>query len=133
MADLRGRRPTWGDYTKLRNAVEEYFEMRDKQDKFPDYAGMLIFLQIDDDDVAALVAEDNPNAKEYRRIFKYAKLRRESWLATTMVSDPKRASGCMNALKQHENGGYENRGSDKGEKKLLIKIDGIGGGMNAMK
>jgi hypothetical protein len=62
-----------------------------------------------------------------------AKLRRESWLARHMVADNKKASGCMNALKQMENGGYMDRNVAQDDKTLRIKVDGIAGGLNAMR
>lgn len=133
MAETRGRRPEWNDYKKLRLAVDKYFEDCKITDEFPDYAGMLIALQIDKEDVQAMCAEDAPNCAEYRRIFKIAKLRRESWLARHMVADNKKATGCMNALKQEENGGYQDKNIQQGDRTLKIKVDGIGGGMNAMK
>jgi hypothetical protein len=77
--------------------------------------------------------EGNRDYEEFRRIFSNAKLRRESWLARHMVADNKKANGCMNALKQEENGGYSDRKMDSGEKTLRVKIDQIAGGMNAMK
>lgn len=133
MAETRGRRPEWNDYKKLRLAVDKYFEDCAKIDEFPDYAGMLIALQIDKEDAKAMCAEDAPNYTEYRRIFKIAELKRESWLARHMVADNKKATGCMNALKQMENGGYQDKNIQQGDRTLKIKVDGIGGGMNAMK
>lgn len=133
MADLRGRRPEWNDYKKLRQAVDKYFDECAAIDEFPDYAGMLIALQIDKEDAKAMCAESSPNAKEFQRIFKLAELRRESWLARHMVADNKKATGCMNALKQLENGGYQDKSAQQGDRTLKIKVDGINGGMNAMK
>ena len=60
-------------------------------------------------------------------------MRRTSWLSRHMVADNKKTNGCMNALKQEENGGYMDKPADNGEKVLRIKVDGIGGGMNAFK
>ena len=131
MADFRGRRPEWNDYKKLQQAVEKYFDECAATDEFPDYAGMLLFLRIDKDDAKAM--QEAEDGKEYRRIFKTAELRRESWLARHMVADNKKATGCMNALKQLENGGYQDKNIQQGDRTLKIKVDGIGGGMNAMK
>jgi hypothetical protein len=131
MADFRGRRPEWNDYKKLQQAVEKYFDECAATDEFPDYTGMLLFLRIDKDDAKAM--QEAEEGKEYRRIFKTAELRRESWLARHMVADNKKATGCMNALKQLENGGYQDKNIQQGDRTLKIKVDGIGGGMNAMK
>jgi hypothetical protein len=131
MADFRGRRPEWNDYKKLQQAVEKYFDECAAGDDFPDYAGMLIYLQIDKERAKAMCeAEDG---EEFRRIFRTAELRRESWLARHMVADNKKATGCMNALKQMENGGYQDKNAQQGERTLKIKVEGIKGGMDAMK
>ena len=131
--ETRGRRPSWNDYKKFRLAVDEYFDKCRETDEFPDYAGMLLDLRIDKEEAKAMCADDAPDAEEFRRIFNIAAMRRESWLARHMVADNKKANGCMNALKQVENGGYQDKNIDKGERRLTIKVDGIGGGMNAMK
>ena len=133
MAETRGRRPSWNDYKDFRKAVDAYFDKCAETDEFPDYAGMLLSLQIDKDTAAAMCAEGAPDAAEFRRIFNMAKLRRESWLARHMVADNKKASGCMNALKQMENGGYQDRNVAQDDKTLRIKVDGIAGGLNAMR
>lgn len=133
MAETRGRRPDWNDYKKLRKAVDEYHEACEAEDKFPDYDGLLLSLQIDREDVKAMIADDAPDAAEFQRIFTIAKMRRTSWLSRHMVADNKKTNGCMNALKQEENGGYMDKPADNGEKVLRIKVDGIGGGMNAFK
>lgn len=139
-ADRRGRRPEWNDYKKLQNAIDEYFEICEKKSEengrpvFPDLAGMCVFLKIDDEkQIEAMCAEGAPDADEFRRIFNMAYLRRKSWCVRNMVADNKMANGCMNALKQEENGGYSDRKMDSGEKTLRVKIDQIAGGMNAMK
>ena len=44
-----------------------------------------------------------------------------------MVSDNKLAQGCLNALKQPENGGYVDRPVDSGEQKVTLVIGGVGG------
>ena len=132
-AETRGRRPQWNDYKKFRTEVDRYFDICKETDEFPDYAGMLLHLQIDKETAAAMCADGAPDAAEFQRIFNIASMRRESWLARHMVADNKKANGCMNALKQEENGGYSDRKMDSGEKTLRVKIDQIAGGMNAMK
>lgn len=134
MAETRGRRPSWNNYKEFNKAVDAYFDKCAENDEYPDYAGMLISLKIyDKAEAQAMMADDAPDGEEFRRIFNSAKLRRESWLARHMVADNKKANGCMNALKQEENGGYSDRKVESGEKTLKIKVDGISGGMNAMK
>ena len=58
---------------------------------------------------------------------------RESWLARKMTSDNKRAIGCLNALKQPDNGGYIDKAVDTGERTLTINVAGIKGGAKAFK
>lgn len=133
--ETRGRRPEWKDYKKLRTAVDEYFDLcAENPNVLPDYAGMLLHLQIDKEDAAAMQSENWPNYMEFRRIFNMAKLRRESWIARRMAVDNKAANGCFNLLKQEENGGYSDRGAQKNQdKKIVLKLDGIPGGMDAFK
>ena len=45
-----------------------------------------------------------------------------------MTSDNKRAQGCLNALKQPQNGGYIDRPQDNGgEIKVTLNLGGVGG------
>ena len=132
MADLRGRRPLWKDYKDFRRAVDDYFDSCDK-DTFPDYAGMLLALQIDKDDALNMQSEEWPDYEEFRRIFNIAKMRRESWTARRMAVDNKAANGCMNLLKQEENGGYIDRPQRNSEKKVVVDVSGIKGGWDAFK
>ena len=78
--ETRGRRPSWNDYKKFRTAVDEYFDRCKETDEFPDYAGMLLELQIDKQDALSMQAEGAPDYKEFQRIFYIASMRRESWL-----------------------------------------------------
>jgi hypothetical protein len=132
-AETRGRRPQWNDYKKFRQAVDEYFDKCKGTDEFPDYAGMLLYLQIDKDTAAAMCADGAPDAAEFQRIYNFAAMRRESWLARHMVADNKKATGCMNALKQMENGGYQDKNIQKSDSVLRIKVDGLKGGLESMK
>lgn len=132
-AETRGRRPQWNDYKKFRQAVDEYFDKCAETDEFPDYAGMLLHLQIDKETAAAMCAEGAPDAAEFQRIFNRSSLQRESWLARHMVADNKKATGCMNALKQMENGGYQDKNIQKSDSVLRVKVDGLKGGLDSMK
>lgn len=131
--ETRGRRPLWRDHTELRKAVDKYFEECAKTDVFPDYAGMLLSLRIDEEDADAMMADGAPKAEEYRRIFKAALLRRKSWLARHMVLDAKKSSGCMNALKQPENGSYMDRPNRDSSKTIVVKMEGLTKGEDSFK
>ena len=50
-----------------------------------------------------------------------------------MVADNKKATGCMNALKQMENGGYQDKNIQKSDSVLRVKVDGLKGGLESMK
>jgi hypothetical protein len=89
--------------------VDEYFTECNELGVFPDEKGMYVFMNIFEEDIEPLISEENPDAEEYLRILKLARYRRESWLSRNMVADNKMASGCMNALKQEQNGGYTDR------------------------
>ena len=56
-----------------------------------------------------------------------AAARRESWLIRKMTSDNKAVQGCLNALKQPQNGGYTDRPREGGEIRLTINLAGVGG------
>lgn len=117
---------------KLRAGVDEYFDNLPRG-VFPDYAGMLLELDLYPDQVDVLCDEErNKRASEFRRVFQYAELKRESWLARVAASDSKLASGAFNLLKQGKNGGYTTASNkDKGGTVRLI-TDGVGG-MGAFK
>lgn len=133
--ETRGRRPLWKDYKDFRKAVDKYFEdCAQDPNVLPDYAGMLLALQIDKADAEYMQTPEWPDYEEFRRIFSIAKLRRESWIARRMAVDNKAANGCFNLLKQEENGGYSDRGALRTqEKKVAVKIEGINGGWDAFK
>lgn len=123
----KGPRPEYNQPKLLRAAVEKYFEDCDKDSVFPDFAGMKQALQLRTKDIDRLTDDSNPKAQEYKDIFEEARDRRESWLARRMVTEPKSANGCMNALKQEANGGYMDKAGGSGEVTLKIKTDGVGG------
>lgn len=88
---------------------------------FPDEAGLLNFLDIEDDEYNELRSD-----KRYARAILWAKRRRTSWLERQMVVNNKAAMGCMNALKQEKNGGYSDRGQQVNtERKLIVKLEGM--------
>lgn len=123
--DTRGGTPTYADYRVLRKKINEYFEECNENGWFPDEKGMFVFLNIFEEDLDALTAPDNPTADEYKRILKLAQYRRESWLSRNMVADTRMATGCMNALKQEQNGGYTDRpAADKRQRIEVVLPDG---------
>lgn len=116
---------------KLRDGIDEYFDSL-PDGVFPDYAGMLLHLGLFPDEVDALCDDTNGKAPEFRRVFQYAELKRESWLARVVASDSKLATGALNLLKQTNNGGYVTVSkTDKGSSLRLI-VEGVGG-MDAFK
>ena len=108
---------------QLRAAIDNYFLQNEKKGEFPDYAGMLVYLGNAEDDDVAVLCDENP---EIRKLFAYAKKRRESFLIRRMTRDNKLANGCMNALKQPINGGYSDKNQKKEDRKLIIDFRGIG-------
>ena len=101
--------------------VKYYFhDCEETRNVFPDESGMLNFLDIDDDEYKAMIDDEN-----YRKIFRWAKRRRTSWLERAMVTDNKKTNGCMNALKQEKNGGYSDRPVENHDRKLIVKLEGI--------
>lgn len=108
---------------EFRNKILLYFkDCEERRLVFPDEAGMLNTLDIDDEEYEAL--KDIP---EYAKMIRWARRRRTSWLERAMVMGTKAASGCMNALKQEKNGGYSEKTEGPKEKRLIVKIEGVTG------
>ena len=114
--ETRGRKPTYSDPKVLRQKVDDYFKECDEKRVFADYAGMRIYLKLSKEDIDDLC--DDP---VYKAIFDYARDRRESALVRKMVTDPKAALGCKNALAMPENGGYSDKAAEKTDRKITIK------------
>lgn len=100
---------------------------------FPDLAGLRLYLRLSKADIKAMSEGDDEYAQGIRDVLAEAQDMRESWLARKMTSDNKRAIGCLNALKQPDNGGYIDKPVDTGEKTLTINVSGIKGGAKAFK
>lgn len=115
----------------LKKKIDTYFDELPGS-VFPDYAGMLLEVGLFPDEVAGLCDEDNKNSAEFRRVFQYAELKRESWLARVAASDSKLASGAFNLLKQEKNGGYTSASNQNKSSSLRLIVDGVGG-MDAFK
>lgn len=117
---------------KLKKGVDDYFNTL-PDGVFPDYAGMLLALNLFPDEVHQLQDEEHSKrAPEFRRVFQYAELKRESWLARIAASDSKLASGAFNLLKQEKNGGYTTVSAPNKGTTLRLIVDGVGG-MDAFK
>lgn len=125
----RGRKRTYENADELRAAVDAYFDECEEQGIFPDWAGLKVQLgPTDDRTYEEWQKGDSDFAKECRDIFSKAAAKRESWLVRVMTSDNKRAQGCLNALKQPQNGGYVDRPQDGGgEIKVTVNLAGVGG------
>lgn len=115
------RRKTYETAEALQKAVDKYFAENEEKNEFPDLAGMLIFLGI-----SKRTMQNYCENSDYKEIFDDAKLKRESFLVRRMTKDNKLAQGCLNALKQEDNGGYTDRPVDNGERKLVIELKGVG-------
>jgi len=122
MADAPYKQRTYETADELWAAVANYFNDLERRDLLPDYAGMKLAIGIKDDATINEMCK-NPDFKD---IFDWAKLRRESFLVRTMSRDNKRAQGCYNALKQSQNGGYVDKPVDTGERKIIIDLAGVG-------
>lgn len=119
---------------KYREAVEQYVNNCTAIGILPDLPGMVRDLGFNDKtELEALASPGHEDYEEYAKTNAYAKNSRESWLARKMASDHKAANGCMNLLKQPENGGYIDKQTDKTPQKVIVDISGIPGGMKAFK
>ncbi len=109
---------------ELREKIEAYFAERTKQGRFPTEAGMLLALELGEEEYERMRAE-----RLYAGEFERARLARMDWLENQMVTEGGKATGCMNALKQEKNGGYADRANQASrEQKLVIELRGVGSG-----
>ena len=114
--------------------VDRYFADREEKGEFPTFAGMLRYLGIskrtyyrylnDDNGDESLTEEER---RGYRKVFEEAQLRREDFLEKRMVTDPRAANGCMNSLKQPQNGGFKDRFEGEIDAKITVNVIGVGG------
>ena len=110
----------------LKKKINEYFEECGTS-TLPDDAGMLLYLDLMPEEVSDLCDGDDAMAAKFRRVFKYAELRRESWLSRLAVSDSKLSSGAFNLLKQQKNGGYTSASTPNKASEFRIIWDKAGG------
>ncbi len=109
---------------ELRCAIDSYFEKSSEAGRFPTEAGLLLALDLGEEEYEKLARD-----KTYKKEFERAKLARMDWLENQMVTESGRATGCMNALKQEKNGGYADKGAPGSrEQKLVIELRGVGSG-----
>lgn len=113
---------------ELRAKVEEFLAECERKNTPPLLPQMLLYLGIGRSTMDRWCnPKDCDQADEYAEVFEFAQLNREGYLLARMVSDNKLAQGCLNALKQKENGGYTDRPVDSGETKVTINLMGVGG------
>lgn len=115
----------------LKKKIDAYFDSLGTT-QFPDYAGMLLELDLFPDEVNELCNGEDESSAKYRRVFEYAELKRESWLSRLAASDSKLASGAFNLLKQQKNGGYTSASVPNKGSTLKLIVEGVGG-MDAFK
>ena len=109
---------------ELRERIEAYFRRREEENRFPTEAGLLLSLDLSEEQYEKLLGD-----RLFRREFDRARLARMDRLENHMVTESGRATGCMNALKQEKNGGYLDRSGQSGrEQKLVICLTGVGDG-----
>ena len=108
---------------ELQAKVDEFFAKCEHDGTPPLLPQMLLYLGIRSRNTVINWCKDDP---AYQEVFDYAQLHREGYLLGRMVSDNKLAQGCLNALKQVENGGYLDRPADSGESKVTINLVGVG-------
>lgn len=112
---------------QLQEKVEIFLAECAEQKRPPLLPQMLLYLGISRTTMNRWCGKETQRHEEYTEIFEKAQLNREAYLLERMVSDNKLAQGCLNALKQPENGGYVDRPVDSGEQKVTLVIGGVGG------
>lgn len=118
----------------MKKHVNEYFAEREEKGEFPSFAGMLTYLGISRSTYGNYMntVDPDPNLTEeerhgYRKVFEDAQLRREDWLEKMMVSAPRMANGCMNSLKQPQNGGFKDKIEADVDATIRVITSGVGG------
>lgn len=120
-----GRKPLYNKPYELENKILEYEADCEAKHIFAGEGGMMIYCKLTKRMVDAMCSEDNPLHEEYQDIFERAMYRRQSALERRMVTEPKAAIGCMNALKQKANGGYTDKAqTEQTQQSLTINIAG---------
>lgn len=122
-----GRPRVYNSPEQFNRGIDEYVEKCAETGDFPGYSGMLLHMGLSEADIEERLAKKDKDAKLYQKALDRALLIRKSWLEKVMVTDGKRAKGCMDALKQPINGGYQDRPADTATPEIKINLTGIGG------
>lgn len=102
----------------LAEAIDNYFLECEKENIFPDNAGMRIYLDISQDTEERYLKQN-----EYAEILKKAQDRRESWLTRRVMSDnAKTVTGAIFALKQAKNGGWRDIQETSGAMNITLNL-----------
>lgn len=102
----------------LAAAIDNYFLECEKENIFPDNAGMRIYLDISQDTEERYLKQN-----EYAEILKKAQDRRESWLTRRVMSDnAKTVTGAIFALKQAKNGGWKDIQETSGAMNITLNL-----------
>ena len=118
----------------MKRQIDRYYEEREAAGEFGTFAGMLRFIGISKRTYNNYMNEEDPDPnlseedrRVYRKVFEDAQLRREDFLEKRMVTDPRAANGCMNSLKQPQNGGFKDRIEGEIDAKITVNVIGVGG------
>lgn len=123
----RGRPRVYNTPEQFNKGIDEYVEECEETGDFPGYSGLLLHMGLSQADIDERLARKDRDAMEYQKALDRALLIRKSWLEKRMVTDGKSAKGCMDALKQPINGGYQDRPTDTATPEIKINLVGIGG------
>jgi len=122
-------KPKYPDAHAVDKAIRAYFKDCEAEGKFPNYAGMLLYLGVCAATVERWCSEGHSEYLVYRGVFEKARLRIEDTL-NQLVLDKGKTNGAIFLLKQKKNGGYKDRDKGDGnETKLTINLVGLGGDM----
>ena len=118
----------------MRRQVQEYMNLMQEKDEFPSFAGMLRYLDISKRTYYRYMNTEEPDPEmsdeerhAYRKVFEDAQLVREDWLERRMVKEPRAANGCMNSLKQVQNGGFKEKIEADVDARITVNVIGVGG------
>ena len=109
------------------NKIDGYFKRCEAEERFPDEAGLILYLKLSVADYERLRADGDGESGDYARLLEDARLRRESIISRELYSSG--AKGTMGKLflaKQAKNSGILGTAAEEGRLVIEVRISGSG-------
>ena len=119
-------------YTSLqrfKNGIDGYFEECEKEERFPDEAGLILHLRLSVADYERRKGNTDGRSGEYSRLLEEARLKRESIIARELYSSGvKGTTGKIFLAKQAKNSGISEIDAEEGKLVIEVRMSGSGKG-----